>query len=77
MTVSPSRCVLICVRTGYDGRCDFRSQLCDIFCNHMMFDSNGDVIDDENTNSNERGRLKNKTKILIVNPANRIEFPNR
>ena len=42
-----------------------------------MFDLSGDVNDDENTNSNERGRLKNKTKILIMNPVNRIEFHNR
>ena len=76
MTVCPLSCVFICVRTDYDSGSDFQSQLCDIFCNHMMFDLSGDVNDDENTNSNERGRLKKKTKILIMNPVNRIEFHN-
>ena len=40
----------------------------------MMFDLSGDVNDDENANSNERGRLKNKTKRWIMNSVNRIEF---
>ena len=74
MTVSPLSCVCICVRTGYDGGSDFRSQLCGKICNLMWFDLSGDVNDDVNTDSNESGRLENKTKRLNMNPVNRIEF---